>query len=97
MKVTSHEGVGNDPEVQQILDEADDAAAERMLLMVGMADSAHGAQLRALVRAFGGLVKVAGREWIVRGTLRRDEVHALLVDMLTTLVGETMPRVDSGR
>ncbi|WP_408637384.1 TetR/AcrR family transcriptional regulator [Nocardia aurea] len=97
VKVTSHEGVGNDPEVQQILDEADDAAAERMLLMVGMADSAHGAQLRALVRAFGGLVKVAGREWIVRGTLRRDEVHALLVDMLTTLVSETMPRVDSGR
>ncbi|WP_405181391.1 TetR/AcrR family transcriptional regulator [Nocardia sp. NBC_01377] len=97
VKVTSHEGVGNDPEVQQILDEADDAAAERMLLMVGMADSAHGAQLRALVRAFGGLVKVAGREWIVRGTLRRDEVHALLVDMLTTLVSETMPRVDNGR
>nr|WP_232541597.1 TetR/AcrR family transcriptional regulator [Nocardia bovistercoris] len=97
VKVTSLEGVGDDPEVQQILDQADDAAAERMLLMVGMADSTHGVQLRALVRAYGGLVKVAGREWIVRGTLRREQVHTLLVDMLTTLVTETMPKIDLGR
>ncbi|MGY4099350.1 TetR/AcrR family transcriptional regulator [Nocardia sp. R16R-3T] len=95
--VTSHEGVGDDPEVQQILDQADDAAAERMLLMVGRADSAHSAQLRAMVRAFGGLVKVAGREWITRGTLTRDQVHVLLSDMLMTLMTETMPKVDPGR
>ncbi|MFC9894898.1 TetR/AcrR family transcriptional regulator [Nocardia sp. NPDC127579] len=94
VKVTSHEGVGNDPEVQQILDEADDAAAERMLVMVGLAESAHSAQLQALVRAYGGLVKVAGREWIVRGTLDRDQVYRLLTDMLMTLVTETMPKVD---
>ncbi|MEU8901720.1 TetR/AcrR family transcriptional regulator [Nocardia sp. NPDC048505] len=96
VKVTSHEGVGNDPEVQQILDEADDAAAERMLVMVGLAESAHSAQLQALVRAYGGLVKVAGREWIVRGTLERAQVHQLLTDMLMTLVTETMPKVDRG-
>ncbi|MFI6952887.1 TetR/AcrR family transcriptional regulator [Nocardia sp. NPDC050408] len=97
VKVTSHEGVGDDPEVQQILDQADDAAAERMLLMVGRAESAHSAQLRAMVRAFGGLVKVAGREWITRGTLTRGQVHVLLADMLMTLVTETMPKVDPGR
>ncbi|WP_433597656.1 TetR/AcrR family transcriptional regulator [Nocardia sp. CA-135953] len=94
VKVTSHEGVGDDPEVQQILDQADDAAAERMLLMVGRAESAHSAQLRAMVRAFGGLVKVAGREWITRGALTREQVHTLLSDMLMTLVTETMPKVD---
>ncbi|MFI7664973.1 TetR/AcrR family transcriptional regulator [Nocardia sp. NPDC049526] len=97
VKVTSHEGVGDDPEVQQILDQADDAAAERMLLMVGRAESAHSTQLRAMVRAFGGLVKVAGREWITRGALTREQVHALLSDMLMTLVTETMPKVDPGR
>jgi AcrR family transcriptional regulator len=97
VKVTSHEGVGSDPEVQHILDQADDAAAERTLLMVGRADSAHDAQLRAMVRAFGGLVKVAGREWITRGTLTRDQVHELLADMLLTLVTETMPKVDHRR
>lgn len=97
VKVTSHEGVGDDPEVQHILDQADDAAAERMLLMVGRAESAHSAELRAMVRAFGGLVKVAGREWITRGTLTREQVHVLLADMLMTLMTETMPKVDRGR
>ncbi|MBF6077315.1 TetR/AcrR family transcriptional regulator [Nocardia beijingensis] len=94
VKVTSHEGVGDDPEVQQILDAADDAAAERLLLMVGLADSAHDAELRAMVRAYGGLVKVAGREWITRGTLTRAQVHELLCDMLLTLVTESLPKVD---
>ncbi|MEU1993471.1 helix-turn-helix domain-containing protein [Nocardia gamkensis] len=94
VKVTSHEGVGDDPEVQQILDAADDAAAERLLLMVGLARSAHDAQLRAMVRAYGGLVKVAGREWITRGTLTREQVHDLLCDMLLTLVTESLPKVD---
>lgn len=94
VKVTSHEGVGDDPEVQQILDQADDAAAERLLLMIGLADSARSAALRAMVRAYGGLVKVAGREWITRGTLTRPQVHELLVDMLMTLVTESLPRVD---
>ncbi len=94
VKVTSHEGVGDDPEVQQILDAADDAAAERLLLMVGLADSAHDAEMRAMVRAYGGLVKVAGREWITRGTLTREQVHDLLCDMLLTLVTESLPKVD---
>ncbi|AVH23807.1 TetR/AcrR family transcriptional regulator [Nocardia cyriacigeorgica] len=96
VKVTSHEGVGDDPEVQQILDQADDAAAERLLLMIGLADSAHSASMRAMVRAYGGLVKVAGREWITRGTLSRDQVHGLLVDMLLTLVTESLPKVERG-
>ncbi|WP_280468957.1 TetR/AcrR family transcriptional regulator [Nocardia cyriacigeorgica] len=96
VKVTSHEGVGDDPEVQQILDQADDAAAERLLLMIGLADSAYSASMRAMVRAYGGLVKVAGREWITRGTLSRDQVHGLLVDMLLTLVTESLPKVERG-
>ncbi|MFE3445614.1 TetR/AcrR family transcriptional regulator [Nocardia sp. NPDC059180] len=96
VKVTSHEGVGDDPDVQQILDQADDVAAERLLLMIGLADSAHSASMRAMVRAYGGLVKVAGREWITRGTLTRAQVHGLLVDMLLTLVAESLPKVDSG-
>lgn len=92
VKVTSHEGVGDDPEVQQILDEADDAAAERTLVMVGLTDSAHSAELRAMVRAYGGLVKAAGREWISRGNLTREQVHYLLADLLWALVSETMAK-----
>lgn len=97
VKVTSHEGVGDDPEVQQILDAADDAAAQRLLVMIGLADGAASAEpRRAMVRAYGGLVKVAGREWLTRGTMTRDQVHALLVDMLSTLVNESLPRVRRG-
>src|SRR5690606_3785802 len=92
VKVTSHEGVGDDPEVQQILDQADDAAAERTLCMVGLADSAHSPELRAMVRAYGGLVKAAGREWITRGNLTREQVHHLLADLLWALVSETMAK-----
>ncbi|GGN79827.1 TetR family transcriptional regulator [Nocardia rhizosphaerihabitans] len=94
VKVTSHEGVGDDPEVQQILDQADDAAAERMLVMIGRPDVADSAPLRALVLAYAGLVKVAGREWITRGTLTRDQVHRLLADTLLTVITETMPSVE---
>ncbi|GAB2443189.1 TetR/AcrR family transcriptional regulator [Nocardia tengchongensis] len=95
VKVTGHEGVGDDPEVQRILDEADYAAADRMVAMMGLADSLHSAELRALVRCYGGLVKAAGREWIVRGSLTREQVHHLLADALTTLVAETFAKVDA--
>ncbi|MGQ4601198.1 TetR family transcriptional regulator [Nocardia sp. R6R-6] len=97
VKVTSHEVVGADPEVQQILDAADDAVAERLLLIVGLAEWAHDAELRTFVRAYGGMVKVAGREWITRGTLTREQVHELLCDMLLTLVTRTLPNVDRRR
>nr|WP_036494701.1 TetR/AcrR family transcriptional regulator [Nocardia sp. BMG111209] len=94
VKVTGHEGIGDDPEVQRMLDEADDVAADRMLRMVGLEDSRHGDQLRGLVRAYGGLVKAAGREWISRGSLSREQVHGLLVDMLMALITESFPRIE---
>ncbi|GAB2729906.1 TetR/AcrR family transcriptional regulator [Nocardia thraciensis] len=94
VKVTGHEGIGDDPEVQRILDEADDAAAERLLQMVGLSGSRRSAELRALVRAYGGLVKAAGREWITRESLTREQVHELLADMLLTLVTQSFPKID---
>ncbi|GGK34779.1 TetR family transcriptional regulator [Nocardia camponoti] len=90
VKVTSHEGVGDDPEVQHILDLADNAAAERMLLMIGRPDLADSAPARAQILAYAGMVKVAGREWIVRATLSREQVHRLLAETLMT-VAETLP------
>ncbi|MQY30444.1 TetR/AcrR family transcriptional regulator [Nocardia aurantia] len=94
VKVTGHEGIGDDPEVQRMLDEADDVAADRMLRMVGLEQSRHGDQLRGLVRAYGGMVKAAGREWISRGSLSREQVHGLLVDMLMALITESFPRIE---
>lgn len=97
MKVTGHEGIGDDPEVQRILDEADDAAADRLLEMVGLSGSARDDELRALVRAYSGMVKTAGREWITRRSLNREQVHHLLADVLMALVQTTFPRIEQAR
>lgn len=85
--VAGAEGVGSDPEVQRILDEADDLAAERLLEAVGFAGSdARRAKAFASIRAFGGMVKASGRELVERGSLSRDEVSALLGAVLLALL-----------
>jgi AcrR family transcriptional regulator len=94
VKVIGHEGIGDDPQVQRILDEADDAAAERLLEMVGLSGSKHSAELRALLRAYGGMVKAAGREWITRGSLTREQLHILLSDMLLALITTSFRKID---
>ncbi len=85
--VAGAEGVGSDPEVQRILDEADDLAAERLLDAVGFAGSDdRRAKAFASIRAFGGMVKASGRELVDRGSLSRDEVGALLGAVLLALL-----------
>lgn len=92
--VLGTEGVGNDPEVERILAEADEMAAENLIRTVGMRDAEPaGAELRAIVRAFGGMVKAAGREWITHGTLTREQVQLVLTEQLTALLGETFPHL----
>jgi AcrR family transcriptional regulator len=88
------EGIGRDLEVEQILEEADRESADRVLEAVGVSrESEHGNELNALVRAFGGMVKAAGREWLVRGALTRQQVHTLLSKSLVTLVAEVFPEI----
>lgn len=92
--VLGTEGVGNDPEVERILAEADERAAENLVRTVGLRDAEPaGAELRAIVRAFGGMVKAAGREWITHGTLTREQVQLVLTDQLTALLDSTFPRL----
>ncbi|PXY27622.1 TetR/AcrR family transcriptional regulator [Prauserella muralis] len=88
------EGIGRDAEVERIVDETDRAAADRVLEAMGFPreeDSTLAEQRNALVRAYGGMVKAAGREWLVRGTLDRKQVHTLLSTQLRTLVAEVLP------
>jgi AcrR family transcriptional regulator len=91
--VTGSEGVGADPEVQRILDDADQAAAERVLEIVGITGEPNRDELIAMIRAYGGMAKSAGREWIVRGSLTRDQVGTMLTDLLVTLIAETFPKL----
>jgi len=88
------EGVGDDPEVERILAEADDTAAERVLEFVDLADElAHREELRAMIRAYGALVKSAAREWLVRETMPREHVQLLLTNTLLSILRDTFPKV----
>ena len=85
--VSMASGSGVDEQVAQILDEADDLAAERVLEATAF-DGGRGDRIltTSAVRAFGGMVKAAGREWLVRDTLTRDQVERLLTDVLVTVL-----------
>ena len=88
------EGIGRDPEVDRIVAEADRASADRVLEAVGLSrESAHGEELNAAVRAFAGMVKAAGREWLVHGSLDRRQVHTLLSKSLVTVVTQVFPAI----
>lgn len=88
------EGVGDDPEVDRILAEADDIGAQRVLEAVDLAHVvAHREELRAMIRAYGALVKAAAREWLVRETMPREHVHLLLKNTLLAILRDTFPTV----
>lgn len=92
--VATSEGIGEDHEVEQIIVDAERKSAERLLDAFEVpADSVVRPRLNALVRAFAGMVKAAGREWLLRGELDRTHVHVLLYQMLVTLLEEVFPKV----
>lgn len=89
LAITGSGGLGDDPDIEALLDEADDQVARRVLEVVGL--DAGDARQRALVRAYGGLAKAAVREWQRSGALTRDDVHRLLTRELLTLVKDVLP------
>lgn len=92
--VATSEGIGQDHEVEQIIVDAERKSAERLLDAFDViADSAVRGQLNALVRSFAGMVKAAGREWLLRGDLDRGQVHILLYRTLITMLEDVFPKV----
>lgn len=80
-------GYGRDPDIERIMQEADEIAADRMLETVGLADITVGREeLRAMIRSFAGMAKAATREWLVSKTLTRDQVHTLLSGTFVTII-----------
>jgi AcrR family transcriptional regulator len=80
-------GYGRDPDVAAILQQADEIAADRLIQTVGLANVVEGREeLRAMIRSFGGLASVATREWLIRETLTREQVHTLLATTLLTII-----------
>lgn len=87
-------GLGRDPALEQILDEAEGATVDRVLEAVGLTPGGASQELlRALVRTYGNLARSAAREWLLQGTLDRAQVHVLLRATLVTIVDEVVPTV----
>lgn len=81
-----------DPEVQALLDEADDKAADMVLEAIGFAGPAERrAAVHGVVRSFSGLVKSISRELIERQTLTSAEVRELLVASLHAALDTVAP------
>ena len=74
-----------DPELDPILDAAREASATGILRIVGVRDTD---RLRAYARIYGAGAEAATVEWLARGRLTREQVHALLVRSLLVLVTE---------
>ena len=73
--VSMASGSGVDEQVAQILDDADDLAAERVLQATSFEGTGTDRLLAAsAVRAFGGMVKAAGREWHAHPRAGRNAV-----------------------
>ncbi len=89
-------GVGRDADIEAVLSEADEIAADSILVAVGLdAVTERRTELRAVMRAYCGLAKATAREWLERDALDREQVHQVLATTLIMLVEQVFPTLKS--
>ncbi|MEU8609474.1 helix-turn-helix domain-containing protein [Actinoplanes sp. NPDC048791] len=87
-------GTGRDVDVERVLAEAEDTAAEYVLIAVGLAEVAeHREELRGMIRAYVGMATATAKEWLNRDALTRAQVHLLLATTLLAIVEQVIPTV----
>jgi AcrR family transcriptional regulator len=83
------EGLGRDPEIEAVLDEAREEATARLIEVLGLGPTAAAPpELHAVLRAYGGMAEAATREWLERERWSREQVAAFLKAALPRLVGD---------
>ena len=88
-------GMGRDPDLERILVEAENDSVERLMEAMGLAGRGTGLeQTRAMMRVYAQLARSGAREWLLRKTLSRPQVHSLLAGTLLVIVRDTVPSVD---
>jgi AcrR family transcriptional regulator len=88
-------GLGHDPEVDAILEEARERAADRLIESLQTYEAAQAPPpLRAAIRAYGGFAEAASLEWLQRARLTREQTRALLVQGFLAIVREVVPVVE---
>jgi AcrR family transcriptional regulator len=87
-------GLGRDAEVEAILDDAREQAADRLIEALQTDEAARAPdELRATIRAYSGLAEAASVEWLERGRLTRAQIRVLLVQGFFSLVHDVLPAV----
>ncbi|MFI1995746.1 TetR/AcrR family transcriptional regulator [Actinoplanes sp. NPDC020271] len=84
-------GMAGDADVDQVIAEAIDVAAESILTATGPGGEP-GEALRGMARAYVGMATYTAREWLQRGALTREQVHTLLTTTLITMVEKVFPQ-----
>ncbi|MGK5682516.1 TetR/AcrR family transcriptional regulator [Actinoplanes sp. URMC 104] len=82
-------GMAGDPDVDLVITQAIDGAADAVLTAVGRPSP--GPALHAMARSYVGLAVSTAREWLQRGVLTRAQVHRLLAATLLTMVEQVFP------
>ncbi|NMM86606.1 TetR family transcriptional regulator [Rhodococcus sp. SRB_17] len=92
MSTVMSDDLRRDPEMDQILQDADSVAAQRMMDALDLRPSGEdAATVHAAIVAYGGLAKAASKQWLVTGLLEREQVHTLLVVSLLAIVRDVIP------
>jgi AcrR family transcriptional regulator len=91
------QGMGRDAEVEAILEEAREVKIDELIEAVRPGEDAASAppSLRAVLRAYSGLVEAGSIEWLERGRLSRAQLRALVVEGFFCAVGDLLTAVDA--
>ncbi|MFI6071399.1 TetR/AcrR family transcriptional regulator [Actinoplanes sp. NPDC051343] len=87
-------GMAGDPDVDRVIGEAIDAAADGVLEGIGVAGRRTEA-LHAMARSYVWFCTSTAREWLQRGVLTRAQVHKVLATTLLAMAAEVFLTSDS--
>jgi AcrR family transcriptional regulator len=89
------QGLGRDPEVEAILEQAREQAADRLIEALQTYEASHAPpELRAAIRAYSGFAEAASIEWLERRRLTREQLRTLLVEGFLAIVERVVPAVN---
>ncbi len=92
-------GLGaRDPELEAILEEAREQAADRLIEALQTYEAATAPPaLRALIRSYSGFAEAASIEWLARERLSREQLHTMLTETFLQLINEVLPAIQEIR
>ena len=91
LAATGAQGLGRDPEVEAILEEAREATTDRLIEALPPPIGCSSPQLRALLRCYSALAETTSVEWLERGRLTRAQAHTVIVRGFLALVEDVLP------